>query len=128
MIEGYKKLLNDLNMHIKFKEAFTDEYKYNQELFNENMEPGTRKTISHKPIDRVVADLRYYENLIYIEDENIKHLETKIKEIDECINESDITVKVSRLRALGLTQEQVAELVERSPRQVQRIEAKICNE
>jgi ribosome-binding protein aMBF1 (putative translation factor) len=128
MIEGYKKLINDLKLHRKRLEAFWVEFNYNNNLFEDAKKPNTRRTVNDKPLNRIVEDIRYYENLINIETDSAERLEKKIKEIDECINESDITVKVGRLRALGMTQEDVAELIERSPRQVQRIEAKISNE
>lgn len=125
MIEGYKKLLNDLEMHKRFKTAFTSEYEYNQGLLNKNTEMNTKSTLSNKPIDRILEDLKYYGNLVYIENENIVRLEGQIKAIDECINQSDVTIKVARLRALGMSQEAVAELVDRCPRQVQRIEKEL---
>jgi hypothetical protein len=124
MIEGYKKLINDLNMHKRFKDAFQNEYEYNQRLFHKH----ASTSMAIKSLDRVVDDLRYYENLIYIENENIIRLEAKIKAIDECINQSDVTVKVAQLRALGMTQESVAELVGIGDRHVRRIEAKLREE
>ena len=126
MVEGYKELLNSINLHKHYKEVAESEYKYNQTLYHKHFSLADKRAIvTLKPLDRVVEDLNKYESMIYLEDENIKYLEEQKKAIDECINQSDITVKVAQLRAMGLTQEQVSELVDRTPRQVQNIEKKI---
>ncbi|MCM8710527.1 helix-turn-helix domain-containing protein [Clostridium sp. SYSU_GA19001] len=127
MFAWYKKLLNDLEMHKRFKEAALVEYDYNKQLFDKHKKINNRDTISNKPLDRILEELKHYENMIYIEEENIKNLEEKIKLIDECIEQADITVKVAQLRAMGLTQEQVGELIDISDRHVRRIEAKFKN-
>lgn len=128
MIGGYKDLLNSIAMHQHFKEVAQDEYEYNQKLFSKSggMAPSINST-AVKDLVRVVEDLRKYENMIYLEDEQLKHLEEQKKLIDECINKSSVTVKVAQLRAMNLTQEQVSELVERSVSTVQRIDRKLRN-
>lgn len=136
MIEGYKQLLNAIELHKNLKEAAENEYSYNYKILYGNapkelsgmqysdMPKGNRNM---KQTLRVIEDLQRWQHQYYLEDEQIKVLEAHKKAIDECIDKSDITIKVAQLRALGLTQMQVAELVERSPRQVQRIESKISN-
>lgn len=126
MLEGYKELLNSIELHKTQLEVAKDEFAYNKRLFDNNKYfSSSRAGTTQKDISRVVEDLRRWENIIYIEEERLKYLEEKKAAIDECINQSDITVKVAQLRALGLTQEQVAELIDRTDRQVRNIEKKL---
>jgi DNA-directed RNA polymerase specialized sigma subunit len=125
MIEGYKKLINDLKLHRKFLETYTAELGYNKELFNEAQRPNTRITINSKPIDSVIDDINYYGHLVDIEANNVDRLQAQIKAIDEIIDLSDITIKVGRLRALGMTQDAIAEEMNISDRHVRRIEKQL---
>jgi hypothetical protein len=137
MIEGYKELLNSIELHKNLYDVADMNYQYYDRIFYsgtprgissinyDGMPKGSR---NYKDIADTIAEMQRWLHMRDIEEDIIKRLETHKKAIDECINKSDITVKVAQLRALGLTQMQVAELVERSPRQVQRIEKKVSNE
>jgi mevalonate kinase len=134
MIEGYKQLLNSIELHRHLRDSAEIQYNYNLNIMNSNaprelsgmqysdMPKGSK---NYKDIAYIVADLQKYKHMYEIEDNILKQLEEHKKVIDECINQSDITVKVAQLRAMGLTQEQVGELINISDRHVRRIEAKL---
>lgn len=126
MLEGYQELLNSIELHKNLLEVAKNEFAYNKRLFDSNKYfSSSRADTTQKDISRILEDLKRWEIIIYLEEERIKYLEDRKAEIDECINKADITVKVAQLRALGLTQEQVAELIDRTDRQVRNIEKKL---
>lgn len=126
MLEGYKELLNSIELHKNLLKVAKNEFAYNKRLFDNNKYfSSSRADTTQKDISRIVEDLQKWKNIVYIEEERLKYLEEKKETIDECIEQSDITVKVAQLRALGLTQEQVAELIDRTDRQVRNIEKKL---
>lgn len=134
MIEAYKELLSEIKIHENLRDAAETNIKYYKRIANssaptgisgigyDDMPKGSKNQMS---FGDCAMRFYYWVGQHEMEKNIIEELEGRKQEIDEAINCLDITVKVAKLRAMGLTQEQVAELVDRSPRQVQRIEAKI---
>lgn len=133
----YKKLLNEIDSHQGIYDAAEISYNYYCKLYNngapkeisaisyDGMPKGTRNDMDIKSI---IENMTYWDNIMFLEKSIIDKLNEKIKIIDGCINDMDIEVKVSQLRSLGLTQEQVAELVDRSTSTIKRIDKKNKND
>lgn len=134
MIETYKELLAEIELHKNLLESAIENRSYYQRIIKCSA-PKDIGSIDYSGFPKgsknqmdfgvAVSKIAKYNSMIQVEQEILNKLERNKKAIDEAIDCMDITVKVSRLRAMGLTQEQVAELVDRSTRQVQRIEAKL---
>ena len=131
----YKAILDEIEMHENLLDCAEISYKYYNNILNnrnpkeissicyEGMPIGTRTDMD---LVQAIDSAHKWASMIDIENEIIKNLEDKKIQIDECINNiSDIKEKVIRLRAMGLTQEQVAELVDRTDRQIRNIERKV---
>jgi DNA-directed RNA polymerase specialized sigma24 family protein len=130
----YKEILDEIELHENLLDCAEISYKYYNDILN-NRNPKEISGICYDAMPkgaRIDMDLvqaidraHKWASMIDIESEIIKNLENKKMQIDECINNiSDIREKVIRLRSMGLTQEQVAELVDRSDRQIRNIEKK----
>jgi hypothetical protein len=135
-INTYKDLCTEIEMHEHLLDISEKNYKYYNDILN-NRNPNEISAICNEDMPngaRIDMDLvqaidraHRWSSAIDIENDNLKFLQEKKSKIDECMNNLDITIKVSTLRSLGMTQEEVAEIVNRSPRQVQNIEYKIRN-
>ena len=70
---------------------------------------------------KLLEELHRLESMLYLQECNLERY-YKIKGVmDECVNEvTNVNVKVSMLRRLGMTQEQVSELVSKSVKTIQR--------
>lgn len=133
----YKKLINEINYHKNIYDAAETCYKYYKKLIDKSgpkdisaisydgLPKGTRNDMDFK---KVVEEVSKWENIMFLEKCTIDQLEEKKVKIDNCISNMNIEVKVSQLRALGLTQEQVAELVDRSTSTIKRIDKKNKND
>lgn len=133
----YKEILQEIEIHENLLDAAEDSYKYYNDILNnrnphevsavcnDDMPSGSRTDMDLiQAIDRA----HRWSSMIDIENDIIKKLEERKVKIDECVNSlENITVKVKILRAMGLTQEEVGELVGRTDRQVRRIENKMSS-
>jgi hypothetical protein len=134
MIKGYKELLAEIEIHSNLLEAHRTSYQY-YTMIADSWSPSEVGAMSYdgmpkgssNDLDPAVVFTRaiHYSGRMKEEKEILNQLMTNKQLIDKAINETDIKVKVGMLRAMGLTQEQVAELIERSTRQVQNIERNI---
>jgi len=85
---------------------------------------GERDTHFSVGYGRLLDEIHRLESMIVLEDSKLKRYYKMKKEIDNCIaSVTSINVKVSLLRE-KFTQEQVAEMVDKSTRTVQRIDKK----
>ena len=73
--------------------------------------------------ERLLEEVHRLESMVYLQECNLERYYNIKKVMDECANQvTDVTVKVSMLRNLGMSQERVAELVERHVNTIQRME------
>lgn len=134
----YKEILNAIEYHKNLYDIADTSVEYYDEILHGN----APKDISGQSIDGMphgsknfasVADtideLQKWLHMRELEESTMKRLEGQKRVIDTCINSmDDITVKVQQLRAMGLTQEQVGEVLNRTDRQIRNIEKKLkCN-
>lgn len=113
----YKELLNEIELHKNYLEVAELNYEYYNKIFTSNV---------HMDLYNNIMKMQKWLIERETEESILRELNYRKDEIDKCINNTnDIMVKVSQLRDMGLTQEQVGELVDRSPRQIQNIEAKL---
>lgn len=136
MIDGYKELIAEIDIHTYLKESAEESLKYYQKVA-ERWTPRELGAMNYNGMPKgssldldpgiVFTKAIIYANKVKEEEEMLGKLQTKKALIDKAINETNINVKVGMLRAMGLTQEQVAELIDRSTRQVQNIEKSIKN-
>lgn len=134
-LNTYKEILKEIELHEHLLDSAEINYKYYNDILN-NRNPLDIKAICYsddikgsKPDMDLVQAIDYahkWSSMVDIENNIIKTLEKQKIKIDECVNSlEDATVKVSMLRAMGLTQEQVGELVGISDRHVRRLENKM---
>ena len=84
---------------------------------------GERDTSESIGTTKLNKELSHLEGLLKLQNTNLEHYYIIKSELDECANKvTNVTVKVSMLRKLGMTQERVAELVERNTRTIQRMD------
>ena len=71
---------------------------------------------------KLLEEVYRLESMLYLQNCNLERYYKIKKEIDYCSNEvTDITVKVSLLRQLGMKQSSIAEMIDKSDRQIRRI-------
>jgi len=138
MIEGntYKDLCIEIEMHEDLLDIAEKSYKYYSDTLN-NRNPGEISAICNNDMPsggRVDMDLvqaidraHKWSSAIDIENDNLKYLQEKKVKIDQCMDNLDISIKIKALRSLGMTQEEVGDIVGRSTRQIQNIERKSKN-
>ena len=86
---------------------------------------GERDITESLGTTKLNEELERLENLLDLQIKNLERYCIIKKELDECANKiTDVTVKVSMLRKLGMSQEKVAELVERHVNTIQRMDKK----
>jgi hypothetical protein len=134
MIDGYKELIAEIGIHTYLKESAEESLKYYQKVA-ERWTPKELGAMNYSGMPKgssldldpgiVFTKAIIYANKVKEEEEMLDKLKTKKALIDKAINETNINVKVGMLRAMGLTQEQVGELIGYSDRQVRNIEKKI---
>jgi len=84
---------------------------------------GEQDTFESVGTTKLNKELERLEDLLTLQNKNLERYYTIKKELDDCANKvTNVTVKVSMLRKLGMSQEKVAELVERNVRTVRRME------
>jgi len=82
---------------------------------------GERDTNLSAGYGKLLEELHRLESMLYLQNCNLERYYRIKKEIDYCSNEvTDITVKVSLLRQLGMKQEDVSELVNKCVKTIQR--------
>ena len=82
---------------------------------------GERDTNESIGYGRLLNEIHRLESMIVLEDSKLERYYKIKKELDTCANEvTNVNVKVSMLRRLGMTQEQVSELVSKSVKTIQR--------
>jgi hypothetical protein len=134
MINGYKELIAEIDIHTYLKESAEESFKYYKRIAD-SWKPKDMGAMSYSGMPKgssmdLDPGIVFTRSIIYAtrvkeEEEILDKLQTKKALIDKAINETNITVKVGILRAMGMTQEQVAELIGYSDRQVRNIEKKM---
>ena len=82
---------------------------------------GERDTNLSVGYGKLLEEVHRLESMLYLQECNLERYYKIKKEIDHCANEvTDVTVKVSLLRKLGMSQENVSELVSKSVKTIQR--------
>lgn len=86
---------------------------------------GARVELGTEMFKKLTDEARQLENIILLQDANLERYYKMRDEYDNIVNNTtDAFVKVKTLRELGMTQEEVAEAVEKSTRTIQRMEKK----
>lgn len=86
---------------------------------------GERDTHESIGTTKLNKELKRLEGMLSLENKNLTRYYNIRSELDDCFNKvTDVTVKVSILRKLGMSQEKVAELVEKGIRTIQRMDKK----
>jgi DNA-binding transcriptional regulator YiaG len=134
-MNGYKELIDEIELHKNLMESHEISFNYwNDKIIGWKPKELTAQQYSDMPhgskdlpdASRVMCKAIMFKTLMEEEKKLLKDLTTKKNIIDNCIeNISDITIKVRQLRAIGLTQEKVAEIIGIGDRHVRRIENKI---
>lgn len=115
VLNMYKELTNEIWLHTNFYETAEISFEY----WNKEMQ------IHHPDLISTMEKCQRFSLMMQQEQDIIDALTAKKDKIDDAINNiKSINVKVMALRDMGLTQEQVGELIDRSDRQVRRIERK----
>lgn len=84
---------------------------------------GERDTQESKGTTKLNKELERLENMLKLQIQNLESYYNIKKMLDECANEvTSVPVKVSILRKLGMSQEEVAELVDKHVNTIQRME------
>ena len=86
---------------------------------------GERDTNLSVGYGKLLEELHRLESMLYLQNCNLERY-YKIKDaMDTCANETiSVNIKISMLRQVGLSQEQVSELVDRSTRTIKRYDKK----
>lgn len=86
---------------------------------------GSREKLGYEQLKEIIKQASQLNSMLVLQDSSLEYYYKIKKDTDDCINQvCDVTIKVSMLRDKGFTQEEVAELVERSPRTIQRLDKK----
>jgi len=73
---------------------------------------GDKDTFESIGYSKLIEELRRLESMLYLQECNLKRYYDIRDVMDKCANETtDVVVKVSMLRKLGLSQERVSEMV-----------------
>ena len=136
---------NDLTLLIKTGETVKAELENSIEDINNFMRKiegpkGLKKKTSYNDYDTIMGErdttesvgttklneeLERLENLLKLQNKNLERYYIIKSELDECANKvTNVTIKVSMLRKLGLSQDEVSEIVEKSIRTIQRMDKK----
>ena len=87
-----------------------------------------RDTFESIGYSKLIEELGRLESMLYLQECNLKRYYDIKVEIDNCVNATtSVTIKISMLRKLGMSQEKVAELVDRHVNTIQRYEKKERN-
>ena len=88
-----------------------------------------RDTFESIGYSKLIEELGRLESMLYLQECNLKRYYDIKKVYDECANATmDITIRVSMLRKIGISQEVVSELVEKSTRTIKRYDKKAREE
>ena len=140
-INRYKDLTLLINTGEKVKKELEDSIEDIESYFRRiEGAKGYKKSTSYNDYDtiqgersndfsigygKLLEELHRLESMLYLQECNLERYYKIKKEIDYCSNEvTDITVKVSLLRQLGMTQEDVSELVNKCVKTIQRYDKK----
>jgi len=78
---------------------------------------------------KLLEEVHRLESMLYLQECNLERYYRIKKAFDECANETtDITVRISMLRQVGLSQETVSELVNKCTRTIKRYDKKAREE
>ena len=136
-INSYKDLTLLINTGEKVKKELEDSIEDIESYFRQiEGAKGYKKSTSYNDYDTIMGErdtnlsvgygklleeVHRLESMLYLQECNLERYYRIKKEIDYCSNEvTDITVKVSLLRQLGMTQEDVSELVNKCVKTIQR--------
>lgn len=131
---GYKELVNEIELHKNLYESHEISFNY----WNDKIaawKPGELKAQQYSDMPHGSKDLPdtmtvmcktiAFKNAMDAEKSVLDKLIDKKKIIDYYIDSiDDVTVKIKKLRGIGLTQAQVADIVHVSDRHVRRLEKK----
>jgi len=74
---------------------------------------------------KLLEEVHRLESMLYLQECNLERYYRIKGVMDECANETiSVNIKISMLRQVGLSQEQVSELVDRSTRTIKRYDKK----
>ena len=86
---------------------------------------GERDTNLSVGYGKLLEELHRLESMLYLQNCNLERYYRIKVGIDDCVNATtSVTIKVSMLRRLGISQEQVSEMVEKSTRTIKRMDKK----
>lgn len=86
---------------------------------------GEKDTSESIGYGKLLEELHRLESMLYLKKCNLERYYRIKKFMDHCTNEvTDVTVKVSMLRQMGMSQENVSELVNKSVTTIQRYDKK----
>lgn len=142
--ENYKELCTLLDINVILLNTLKSAYRHMKEVFRgiglpQGYSAGTSyldadtihggKEEGITSMENAYAKLQAFPELIARQEEIVDELKKAKEDIDKLL-EGDISIliKVSLLRTKGFTQEEVAELVERSTSTIKRIDKKVKND
>ena len=86
---------------------------------------GERDTNLSAGYGKLLEEVHRLESMLYLQECNLERYYRIKGVMDECANETiSVNIKISMLRQVGLSQEQVSELVDRSTRTIKRYDKK----
>ena len=137
-INSYKDLTLLINTGEKVKKELEDSIEDIESYFRQIEGPkGLKHKTSYEDYDtiqgernndfsvgygKLLEEVYRLESMLYLQNCNLERYYRIKVGIDYCSNEvTDITVKVSLLRQLGMKQSSIAEMIDKSDRQIRRI-------
>jgi hypothetical protein len=143
MVNNYKELIIELEIHTNLKESFEASYKYwvaqmnkgpkgikAQDYSNMDMPKGGSNDIT---LDRIIKNIRYYESLIEVETDIIRLMQENLQRVNALIvNGDNLYNKVAYLKYQKdekgdkkYTLEKIAEMLVYSVDRIKQISAKV---